>query len=84
MTSAGSAAEALVQLRADEFDVVVTDLEMAGMTGLELCERIVADWPDLPVIILTGVGNFDRAVGAIRAGAYDFMTKSVELRYHRT
>jgi two-component system response regulator HydG len=52
---------------------------MKGMTGLELCQRVVADRPDLPVIMLTAFGSFETAVGAIRAGAYDFVTKPVEI-----
>src|SRR5205807_3426175 len=62
-----------------DVDVVVTDLNMKGMTGLELCQHIVADRPDLPVLVLTAFGSFETAVGAIRAGAYDFVTKPVEI-----
>jgi two-component system response regulator HydG len=49
------------------------------MTGLELCQRVVADRPDIPVLMLTAFGSFEIAVGAIRAGAYDFVTKPVEI-----
>ena len=70
---------ALVALRDADFDVVVTDLNMRGMNGLELCERIVANRPDVPVIVITAFGSLETAVGAIRAGAYDFITKPVEL-----
>ncbi len=70
--SAGT--DALTALPEHDVDVVVTDLNMKGMTGLELCQRIVADRPDLPVIVLTAFGSFETAVGAIRAGAYDFVT----------
>lgn len=61
------------------FDVVVTDLNMRGMNGLELCERIAANWPDLAVVVITAFGSLETAVAAIRAGAYDFITKPVEL-----
>ena len=74
-----SGAEALVGLTEHDVDVVVTDLNMKGMTGLELCQQLVADRPDLPVIVLTAFGSFETAVGAIRAGAYDFVTKPVEI-----
>jgi two-component system response regulator HydG len=71
-----SAAEALAVVGSVELDAVVTDLDLAGGTGgLELCARIVAERPDLPVTVLTGHGNFDTAIAAIRAGAYDFITK---------
>jgi two-component system response regulator AtoC len=73
------AADALAALAAEEFDVVVTDLNMRGTGGIELCERIVANRPDIPVIVLTGFGSLETAVGAIRAGAYDFISKPVEL-----
>ena len=75
----GGGAEALAALTEHDVDVVVTDLNMKGMTGLELCHQLVADRPDLPVIVLTAFGSFETAVGAIRAGAYDFVTKPVEI-----
>jgi two-component system response regulator AtoC len=70
-----SAAEVIDRLGRDAAEAVVTDISMAGMSGLELCERITADRPDVPVIVLTAFGNLEMAVGAIRAGAYDFLTK---------
>jgi two-component system response regulator AtoC len=75
----GAGADALAALTEHDVDVVVTDLNMKGMTGLELCQKIVADRPDLPVVVLTAFGSFETAVGAIRAGAYDFVTKPVEI-----
>jgi len=74
-----SAADALARLSAEDFDVVVTDLNMRGTGGIELCERIVANRPDIPVVVLTAFGSLDTAVSAIRAGAYDFISKPVEL-----
>ena len=71
--------EALAALRDADVDVVVTDLNMRGMHGLELCERVVASRPDVPVLVITAFGSLETAVGAIRAGAYDFLTKPVEL-----
>ena len=75
----GSGADALAAMTEHDIDVVVTDLNMKGMSGLELCQRIVADRPDVPVLVLTAFGSFETAVGAIRAGAYDFVTKPVEI-----
>jgi two-component system, NtrC family, response regulator AtoC len=74
-----SAADALELLGAVEVDVVVTDLNMRGMNGLELCARIVANRPDIPVVVITAFGSLDTAVAAIRAGAYDFITKPVKI-----
>ncbi|HEX2880725.1 MAG TPA: sigma-54 dependent transcriptional regulator [Polyangiaceae bacterium] len=66
-------------LRTQDFDAVITDLNMRGMNGLELCERIVADRPDVPVIVITAFGSLDTAIAAIRAGAYDFVPKPFEV-----
>jgi len=74
-----SPVEALEILRADEVDVVLTDLNMRGMNGLELCERIVGNRPDVPVIVITAFGSLETAVAAIRVGAYDFITKPPEM-----
>jgi DNA-binding NtrC family response regulator len=70
-----SAEQALEQLKNEPFDVVVTDVIMEGMSGLELCDRIAAMKPDLPVVVMTSHGALDVAVGALRAGARDFLVK---------
>jgi two-component system, NtrC family, response regulator AtoC len=70
--------DGLDALRGDEVDVVVTDLRMQGMHGLELCQRVVEIRPDVPVIVITAFGTVEHAIGAIRAGAYDFITKPIE------
>ena len=72
-------AAALAAVFEQDVDVIVTDLNMKGMSGLELCQKVAADRPDIPVIMLTAFGSFETAVGAIRAGAYDFVTKPVEI-----
>jgi len=74
-----SGAEALDRLTNLEVDVVLTDLNMRGMNGLDLCERIVVNRPDIPVVVITAFGSFDTAVAAIRAGAYDFVAKPVKI-----
>ncbi len=71
---------ALALLDSEDFDVVVTDLHMKGMNGLELCHRIVANRPDIPVIVITAFGSLEAAVEAIRAGAYDFVTKPFDTK----
>ncbi len=73
------AEDALELLRSSDFDVVVTDLNMRGTNGLELCQRIVADRPDVPVVVITAFGSLDTAIGAIRAGAYDFLPKPFDV-----
>ena len=74
-----SAGDALRALEEGDFDVVVTDLHMREMSGLELCERVATNRPDVPVVVLTAFGSLDAAVAAIRAGAYDFISKPVEV-----
>ena len=71
--------EALALLLAEEFDVVVTDVRMPGMTGLDLCTRILSHRPDLPVVVITAFGSLDTAIAAIRAGAHDFVHKPFEI-----
>jgi two-component system response regulator AtoC len=78
-----SAVEALKLLDDQDFDVVVTDLHMEGMDGFAFCERVVANRPDLPVVMITGFGSMESAVAAIRAGAYDFITKPFDVEILR-
>jgi two-component system response regulator HydG len=76
---AASAAAALATLTVDDFDVVVTDLNMKGGTGIDLCKSIAESHRDVPTVVLTAFGNYETAVAAIRAGAYDFISKPVQL-----
>jgi two-component system response regulator HydG len=73
------AEEAFEALKAEDFDVVLTDLRMPGMDGIDLCTRIVANRPDIPVIVTTAFGSLDTAIRALRAGAFDFVTKPINL-----
>jgi DNA-binding NtrC family response regulator len=78
-TVRGGADEAFALLESEDFDTVLTDLRMPGMDGLALCERIALNRPDIPVVVVTAFGSLETAVAAIRAGAYDFVTKPVDL-----
>jgi DNA-binding NtrC family response regulator len=62
-----------------EIDLVLTDLRMPGMSGSELLRLVVSRYPSVPVIVLTGHGTVEDAVEAMRGGAYDFITKPVNL-----
>jgi DNA-binding NtrC family response regulator len=75
--TSGDAALALLDV--EDFDVVVTDLNLGQLDGIALCQRIALRRPDIPVIVLTAFGSFDTAVAAIRAGAYDFISKPVQI-----
>ncbi|MFT6817867.1 MAG: DNA-binding NtrC family response regulator, partial [Myxococcota bacterium] len=74
-----SAVAAIDHVRVHPVDTVLTDVRMPGMNGIELCKAVDALKPDLPVIVLTGFGSMDVAVEAMRANAYDFLSKPVEL-----
>ena len=74
-----SADQAWEQLRDKDFDVVLTDVRMPGTSGLQLCEQISASRPGLPVVVMTAFGSLETAVAAIRVGAYDFVTKPIEM-----
>jgi len=74
-----SAAECLEWVRDHDVDVVVTDVQMPGLSGVELCEQLRIRHPDLLAIVLTGMGTYDTAIEAVRSGAYDYLTKPVKL-----
>jgi DNA-binding NtrC family response regulator len=71
--------EALALLDTEDWGAVLTDLNLRGANGIEVCQRVLASRPDLPVVVLTAFGSFDAAVAAIRAGAYDFLSKPLKL-----
>ncbi|MFO0759688.1 MAG: sigma-54 dependent transcriptional regulator [Byssovorax sp.] len=73
-----AANEALALLDEEEVSVVLTDLNMRGMSGIELCRRVSERHPDVPVVVLTAFGSIETAVSAIRAGAYDYLSKPVD------
>jgi DNA-binding NtrC family response regulator len=73
-----SAEKALDALKIESFDVLLTDMNLPNMNGIELCERVVANRPDIPVIVITAFGSMETAIAAIRAGAYDFVTKPID------
>jgi two-component system response regulator HydG len=74
-----SALEALELLGAEAFEVVVTDVNLPGMNGIALCERIATNHPALPVLVITAFGELETAIAAIRVGAHDFLNKPFEI-----
>ncbi len=74
-----SAEEALNLLRAGDFDCLITDVRMGRADGIDLCREAVKARPTLPVIVITAFGTLRTAMEAIRAGAFDFVTKPFEL-----
>ena len=66
-------------LEREDFDVVVTDINMKGMNGVELTERSAQNRHDVPVIVITAFGSLETATAVLRAGAYDFITKPFDI-----
>ena len=62
-----------------DIDLVITDLRMDGISGEEVVKRVTTETPEIPVIVLTGHGSIDAAVEAMKSGAYDFLTKPLNL-----
>jgi two-component system response regulator HydG len=77
VTSADAAFSMLAE--GGEVDVLVTDLDMRGMSGVDLCERVVENRPDVPVVVVTAFGSMETAVATLRAGAFDFLTKPFDI-----
>jgi LmbE family N-acetylglucosaminyl deacetylase/CheY-like chemotaxis protein len=73
-----TAESALAAAGEKDWDVIITDIELPGMSGLELVMKIKASQPHVATLILTGHRSFDNAVEAIRVGADDFLTKPVD------
>ncbi len=72
---ADCAEEALLKLKAEVIDIVVSDVQMAGMGGLALLRNIKQNWPNLPVLLMTAYANIEDAVSAMKEGAIDYMAK---------
>jgi two-component system response regulator HydG len=74
-----SGEDALELLQNDDFDVVLADVHLAGTSGLELCQSILDQRTDICVVVMTAFGSLETAIGAIRAGAYDFVIKPASM-----
>lgn len=77
--TADSAEKALARLEADNYDVVLTDISMPGLSGLELLGQVRQRFPTMPVIIISGIGDQEHAQGLIKLGAFDFLLKPFSL-----
>jgi two-component system NtrC family response regulator len=76
--TASSGMEALDMLNNEPIDLVLTDVKMPGMNGIQLLEKIKSIKPDIPVIIMTAYGSVEKAVEAMHKGAYTFILKPFE------
>jgi two-component system, NtrC family, response regulator HydG len=79
VAAASTIAEAGEIARQFEPQVVLTDLNMTGGSGIELCRQFGDAWPDVPIIVVTAFGSMTSAIEAMRAGAYDFITKPFDI-----
>jgi DNA-binding NtrC family response regulator len=77
--TAETAEKALARLEADTYDVVLTDISMPGLSGLELLGHVRQKYPETPVIIISGISDQDHAQGLIRLGAFDYLLKPFKL-----
>jgi diguanylate cyclase (GGDEF)-like protein len=76
--AASSAEEALNLLLAEEFDLVLSDIRMGGISGLEMVPRVTDVAPDTVVVMISGEQNIESAILALRAGAFDYITKPID------
>ncbi|HEY7710558.1 MAG TPA: response regulator, partial [Candidatus Entotheonella sp.] len=79
VATAPSAETALTYLEDNDIDLVLTDLRMGGMNGLELVQEIRTTRPETQVVLMTAFGGIETAIEAIKAGAFHFVAKPVKL-----
>ena len=79
VNAAANGNEGLESIQRTPPDLVITDLKMPGMSGLELLKKIRADYPEILVIVVTAFGTVETAVEAMKGGAYDYITKPVNM-----
>ncbi len=79
VTGASDGAQAAAAVDKDGFDLLITDIKMPGMTGMELLARVKQQSPETEVIVITGFGSIGSAVDAMKTGAYDYITKPFDL-----
>ena len=77
--TAETAEQALARLEVATYDVVLTDISMPGLSGLELLGQVRQKYPDTPVIIISGISDKEHAQGLIRLGAFEYLLKPFRL-----
>jgi len=78
---AANGKEGLQLIEKGDIDLVITDLRMDGISGQEVVNQVTSKYPGLPIIVLTGHGSIEDATSAIKMGAYDFLTKPLDLTH---
>ena len=84
VSTAGDVASAKAQLEEHRFDICITDMRLPDGTGLDIVSHIATHFSDLPVAMITAFGNVETAVAALKAGAFDFVAKPVDLNALRS
>ncbi|MEP6707244.1 MAG: HD domain-containing phosphohydrolase [Pyrinomonadaceae bacterium] len=79
-TEASSAAEALAQLRIADYELVISDITMPGMSGLEMIPHVKEIAPETVVVMISGMQTVESAIEALRVGAFDYLMKPFDLR----
>ena len=77
--TADSTERALARLAADSYDVILTDISMPGLSGLELLGHVLQKYPKTPVIVISGISDREHAEGLIKLGAFDYLLKPFRL-----
>ena len=77
--SFSSASEALLALNSNKPDLIITDIKMPGMSGLEFLNKVSEKFPNLPTIIITAHANIDNALSAYKGGAFEYLTKPFDI-----
>src|SRR3569623_1100182 len=80
---ASSGAGGIEAFKKHRADFVITDLKMDGTTGVDVLRAISAQDPDVPIMIITGIGTVETAVEAMKLGAFDFITKPIQVEVVR-
>jgi len=79
VTDAADGLDGLKKMRANPYDVILLDIKMPKMDGMEVLEKALQEMPDIPIIMISGHGTIETAVEAVRNGAYDFISKPPDL-----
>ena len=79
-TTAGSAEEALRLLAGEDYQLVISDITMPGMSGLDMIPHVRSSWPNSVVVMISGMQTVESAIEALRLGAFDYVMKPFDLR----
>jgi len=79
VSEASDGLDCIVKIKQNPFDVIIMDIKMPKMDGMEAIDKIQSMAPQIPVIMISGHGNIDTAVEAVKKGAFDFIQKPPDL-----